>query len=338
MDFEMNLTIRRMQLFLPCLCTIITYYTVIYNFTTVKLIYAHLMNDYEQLLDDKELDIVKRYNKENRIYMLLTAIIFNIYHTLIIYPSMLSVILYLVGLSGDTQLILPIPVNYITDSRVFYGILIYELIGLTALAVIAFVTFTTYLVLVQHACNQFSILIMKTLQPFKKKQNSIEQDFYYSGPQKEHDWIVDIINRHIKTTQFIDLINSLSEMIYLIEIFFGMIIIIVDFIYTFQIVLENTSETVACCIYIVTSLFLIYINFYIGQKLLDHSNATYMELCKVPFYALTVKTQKLFLFIVARSMKSAELSIGGLFVSSHEVFAALIQKAFSVATVYYNMQ
>ncbi|XP_047367472.1 uncharacterized protein LOC124956112 isoform X2 [Vespa velutina] len=283
MDFEMNLTIRRMQLFLPCLCTIITYYTVIYNFTTVKLIYAHLMNDYEQLLDDKELDIVKRYNKENRIYMLLTA-------------------------------------------------------RLTALAVIAFVTFTTYLVLVQHACNQFSILIMKTLQPFKKKQNSIEQDFYYSGPQKEHDWIVDIINRHIKTTQFIDLINSLSEMIYLIEIFFGMIIIIVDFIYTFQIVLENTSETVACCIYIVTSLFLIYINFYIGQKLLDHSNATYMELCKVPFYALTVKTQKLFLFIVARSMKSAELSIGGLFVSSHEVFAALIQKAFSVATVYYNMQ
>ncbi|XP_046831410.1 uncharacterized protein LOC124429796 [Vespa crabro] len=179
MDFEMNLTIRRMQLFLPCLCTIIIYYTIFYNFTTVKLIYAHLINDYEQLLDDKELDIVKKYNKESKIYALLTA-------------------------------------------------------RLTVLTMIAFVTFTTYLILIQHACNKFSILIMKTLQPFKKKQNSIEQDFYYSGPQKEHDWIVDITNRHIKATQFIDLINSLSEMIYLIEIFFGMIIIIVDFIYKIQ--------------------------------------------------------------------------------------------------------
>ncbi|KAF7379461.1 hypothetical protein HZH66_014832 [Vespula vulgaris] len=119
-----------------------------------------------------------------------------------------------------------------------------------------------------------------------------------------------------------------------------MILIVVDFIYTFQmsVLLENTGEAIGCCIYIITSVFLIYINFYIGQKLLDHSNATYMELCKVPFYALTIKTQKLFLFVITRSMKSAELSIGGLFVSSHEVFAALIQKAFSVATMYYNMQ
>ncbi|XP_043684204.1 uncharacterized protein LOC122636728 [Vespula pensylvanica] len=340
MDFEMNLTVRWMQLFLPGLCTIITYYTVVYNFTTVKLIYERIMNDYEQLLDDEELDIVKKYNKESKLYMLLIAIIFNIYHTLIIYPSMLSVILYIVGLSDNIQFILPIPVNYISDSRAFYGVLIYELVGLTVLTVIAFITFTTYLMLIQHACNQFSILIMKTLQPFKKKQDCIEQDFYYSGPQKEYDWIVDIINRYIKATQFVDLINSLSEIIYLIEIFFGMILIVVDFIYTFQmsVLLENTGEAIGCCIYIVTSVFLIYINFYIGQKLLDHSNATYMELCKVPFYALTIKTQKLFLFIITRSMKSTELSIGGLFVSSHEVFAALIQKAFSVATMYYNMQ
>nr|KAF7390502.1 hypothetical protein H0235_017664 [Vespula pensylvanica] len=301
MDFEMNLTVRWMQLFLPGLCTIITYYTVVYNFTTVKLIYERIMNDYEQLLDDEELDIVKKYNKESKLYMLLIAIIFNIYHTLIIYPSMLSVILYIVGLSDNIQFILPIPVNYISDSRAFYGVLIYELVGLTVLTVIAFITFTTYLMLIQHACNQFSILIMKTLQPFKKKQDCIEQDFYYSGPQKEYDWIVDIINRYIKATQL-----------------------------TFQmsVLLENTGEAIGCCIYIVTSVFLIYINFYIGQKLLDHSNATYMELCKVPFYALTIKTQKLFLFIITRSMKSTELSIGGLFVSSHEVFAAMQSRAF----------
>lgn len=31
------------------------------------------MNDYKELLDDKELNIVKRYNKESKIYVLLTV-------------------------------------------------------------------------------------------------------------------------------------------------------------------------------------------------------------------------------------------------------------------------
>lgn len=80
---------------------------------------------------------------------------------------MLSVILYIIGLSDNIQFILPIPVNYISDSRAFYGVLIYELVGLTVLTVIAFITFTTYLMLIQHACNQFSILMYVIIK--KKK-------------------------------------------------------------------------------------------------------------------------------------------------------------------------
>nr|KAF7411042.1 hypothetical protein H0235_013649 [Vespula pensylvanica] len=60
--------------------------------------------------------------------------------------------------------------------------------------------------------------------------------------------------------------------------------------------------------------------------------------CQIPFYLLPTKTQKLLLFMIARSMKPCMLSIGGLFVSSHEVFSQLLQKAFSFAMVYYNVQ
>ncbi|KAI4472595.1 hypothetical protein M0802_016659 [Mischocyttarus mexicanus] len=82
----------------------------------------------------------------------------------------------------------------------------------------------------------------------------------------------------------------------------------------------------------------VYIYFYVGQKLSDHSSTAFEELRQVPFHIFSVKTQKLFLFLITRSNKPSFLSIGGLFVSSHEVFAALLQKAFSFATVYYSIR
>ncbi|KAI4472936.1 hypothetical protein M0804_015548 [Polistes exclamans] len=78
-------------------------------------------------------------------------------------------------------------------------------------------------------------------------------------------------------------------------------------------------------VFTVASVFFIYIIFYVGQRLLDHSITAFEELCQVPFYMLSPKTQKLFLFLITRSRKPSFLSIGGLYVSSHEMFAAILQ-------------
>ncbi|XP_043678159.1 uncharacterized protein LOC122633826 [Vespula pensylvanica] len=102
--------------------------------------------------------------------------------------------------------------------------------------------------------------------------------------------------------------------------------------------LKKTSEIIECSSYIVSTLFTTYVNFYIGQRLMNHSNAASNELCQVPYYVLSVKTQKLLLFTIMRSMKPCILSIGGIFVSSHEVFAWITQKAFSFSTIYYNLR
>ncbi|KAI4487801.1 hypothetical protein M0802_011816 [Mischocyttarus mexicanus] len=59
--------------------------------------------------------------------------------------------------------------------------------------------------------------------------------------------------------------------------------------------------------------------------------------CQVPFYILSKKNQKLLLLITMRSIKPCELSIGGLFTASHEIFAGLMQKAFSFAMAYYSL-
>ncbi|XP_043678160.1 uncharacterized protein LOC122633827 [Vespula pensylvanica] len=127
-------------------------------------------------------------------------------------------------------------------------------------------------------------------------------------------------------------------MIYLVGMSFEVILMFFNILYILQLstILQSVSETIECTTIICVSLLGIYINFYIGQMLINHNNATFHELCQVPFYVLSLKTQKLLLFMIARCMRPCELSIGGIFVASHEIFAGLIQKAFSFAMVYYN--
>ncbi|KAL2714436.1 LOW QUALITY PROTEIN: hypothetical protein V1478_015621 [Vespula squamosa] len=137
----------------------------------------------------------------------------------------------------------------------------------------------------------------------------------------------------------IDSVNNMTKVFFLICTFFGMILIILDFLGIFQLatLMRNTSDLIECSINIVGSLIGVYINFYMGQALINHSNAAFEEFCQIPFYVLSIKIQMLLLFIIARSRKQCALSIGGIFVASNEVFLGLLRKALSLAMVYYNI-
>ncbi|KAL2714433.1 uncharacterized protein V1478_015618 [Vespula squamosa] len=189
---------------------------------------------------------------------------------------------------------------------------------------IASLFISMYLIFVQHACTQFSVIMLKIRQPFKKYQQYRESPWCCRS-REEYDWIVDIIKRYRKATEFVDLLNKFSSRVYLIISFFAMLIIIFDFIYIFKLseILHNALETIDCCVIVVGTILVLYLNFYVGQKLLDHSNAIFEELCQVPFNNLTIKTQKMLLFMITRSMKPCVLSIGGMFISSHEVFSVV---------------
>ncbi|KAF7386948.1 hypothetical protein HZH66_011400 [Vespula vulgaris] len=99
----------------------------------------------------------------------------------------------------------------------------------------------------------------------------------------------------------------------------------------------NRTEAIEGFIYMIMLVFTLHFNFYLGQLLINYSNAAFRELCNIPFYILSIKTQKLFLFLLTRSIKPCEISIFGIFVISHKILAAIIQRAFSLAMVYYSL-
>ncbi|KAI4484002.1 hypothetical protein M0804_007458, partial [Polistes exclamans] len=87
--------------------------------------------------------------------------------------------------------------------------------------------------------------------------------------------------------------------------------------------LLNIREILEGIIFTIGFIFNLYINFYIGQLLTNYSNAAFIELCNIPFYTLSIETQKLLLFLLTRSVHPCEISIGNIFVASHRVFAAV---------------
>ncbi|XP_035737959.1 uncharacterized protein LOC118448603 [Vespa mandarinia] len=280
----------------------------------MKKLCSHIKSDYDRTYDEEEFNIMEKYTKK---------IIYFLYGCSLISSSILNLFLYLFGKKDKDQLTLPISINNDLSSWSYYSSLIYQVIMIYLLLTIACACFSSYWASIQHACSQFSIIIRRIHEPFQKHQMCLRKISYNRTPEEEFDWIFDIIKRFVRVTEFVDLINDFSETIYFVIISFGMFLIVFNFLYMFELFtkLKRKIEIIECSSYIISTLLTTYINFYIGQRLLNHSNDASNELCQVPFYVLSVKTQKLLLFAIMRSMKPCILSIGGMFVSSHEVFA-----------------
>nr|XP_050860752.1 uncharacterized protein LOC127068517 isoform X1 [Vespula vulgaris] len=285
-----------------------------------------LKSDYENFTGEEELEIVEKYTKETKLYVYVVVGFFNLYIISIISPSILNVLLHNFDILDDDQLTLPVPINNVTNGGLlYYSFLFYQLTMIFVLLLLGCLFYSLYMVFVQHACCQFSIIILKIRRPFKDIPKYVENVWLFEKPCEKFDWIVDIIYSYKNVTEYVDLINCFSQINYLIAVFCAMIFVIFDFIYLFQLLetLQSARDTIEYSITIVGSILVLYLNFYVGQKLLDQSNAVFEEMCKIPFYMLSIKVQKLLLFMITRSGKPCMLSIGGIFVSSHEVFAAV---------------
>ncbi|KAL2714466.1 uncharacterized protein V1478_015651 [Vespula squamosa] len=325
-DFVLQATIQIFQKGAASFLILSSYSTIYYRFVTIKLIINRIKLDYENFSDEEELKIIKKYTKETKLYVCVVLGFFNLYIILVTSPSILNVFLYNFNFLDDGQLTLPLPVNDVTHAGLlFYSLFSYQIIMSFVLLSIGCLFYSLYLVIVQHACCQFRIIILKIRRPFNKNPKYMQNVLLFERPCEEFDWIVDIIKSYNNVTEFIDLINYFSKINYLIAVFFSMIFVIFDFIYIFQLLetLQYTRNTIEYGITVVGSILVLYLNFYVGQKLLDQSNAVLEELCKIPYYMLSIKTQKLLLFMITRCGKPSMLSIGGMFVSSHEVFAGV---------------
>lgn len=151
----------------------------------MNLLLIRFKHDCEHLSDEMELNIMEKYTKQTKIYAYaivgnneniyekqlqrrcinylrshIFTVLFSFYVISITSSCTLNVLLYLFGTLNDNQLTLPIPINnHLNSGALYYFLFIYQTIAVYILLIIGCVVFVLYLVIIQHACCLFSIIM-----------------------------------------------------------------------------------------------------------------------------------------------------------------------------------
>ncbi|XP_035733482.1 uncharacterized protein LOC118446655 [Vespa mandarinia] len=305
-------------------------------FEQMKKILYRIKSDWDDLANKPELVILKKYAEISRLCTLTFAIFICLYIVFLISPSFLSAFQYVFGVINETELILPVPVDYFMKNQMFYYIVLtIEYVIILIAGTVGIANYSMYIVVVQHACALLTIVQWRAIERFVKNQ----QNNYYSSNNSEltdeREKIIHIIKFYNKAIEFIDLLKSFYETIHLFEEFFGFIYILL-----FQIIslTLNSAEGLTKLLFVLGSLSLIYAYFYLAQNLINHNVNVFTIFCEIPFYSLSLKTQNLLLFLIMRSMRPCNLSVKGAIVVSNDHFAAFMRKAFSFAMVLHSLQ
>ncbi|XP_047360822.1 uncharacterized protein LOC124953455 [Vespa velutina] len=183
-------TIKVLQYMFAAICFLYTYSNYYFKYVQIKAIVSHIKFDYEHMSNKYDFDITERYIKESKLHTFSIMVIFNVYFLATITPCFLSIFSYQLGTLENVNLTLPIPINNVLNlGPVYYSLLIYQATEIYISISVAIICFSTYLVFINHACCQLSVIRFKIGHPFKRRQKFIQI-------RNDFDWIVDVIKRH----------------------------------------------------------------------------------------------------------------------------------------------
>ncbi|XP_043485892.1 uncharacterized protein LOC122513553 [Polistes fuscatus] len=112
----------------------------------------------------------------------------------------------------------------------YYTMLLYQTIEVLMVTVIGSLSLSSFLVFIQHACCQCSIIKIKIRQPFAKYQQAGQNTKYFNTLTEEYNWISDIVNRHRISIEYVEMLRYVSNVVYLILILLAMILFMFNFL------------------------------------------------------------------------------------------------------------
>ncbi|XP_047370204.1 uncharacterized protein LOC124957309 isoform X2 [Vespa velutina] len=324
---ELNSIAKLLETTLITLCFGSCYYNLLSNSVIMKKILRRIDCDWMELANKQELIILKEYANISRICTIGNIISLYMYTGFLIFPSFHSFIQYIFGVIRYNELILPVHFEHFTKNRIGYYLgLCTQWSSITFLCTVAIANYTMFIAVILHACALFNVVVWKINDRFKDNRNNFYGNNENDKLLDENEWIVDIIKFYKSVIELVDLIKLFYEAINIFEGFFAMLITMIDYFYLFQLLSSDVNKTdgLTKLLYVIGSMSVIFVYFHLGQQLIDHNNYVFVTLCQIPFYSLSLKTQKLILFLIMRSMMVCNLSWKGTIVFSHNLFTVVI--------------
>ncbi|XP_072757394.1 uncharacterized protein [Anoplolepis gracilipes] len=232
-----------------------------------------------------------------------------------------------------TQVGLVYPANYMIDMDTYYVPIFIHMALCEMTYTFLLATFDVlYVTSVECCCGLFEGLRYRLENAFKFENNNdgLTQDISYSN-------IAYSIQRHIKTMQFVAIMESIYSLPLFIHV--GIIILMLSIV-GFQMI-TNTNDInnlIKHSSYINIITINIFFENWQGQKIIDSSEKVFESAYNTEWYNMPIPARKLLIMVIMASKKPLRLTMGKIFTMSYVTFNAVMRTSMSYFTLLLSMQ
>ncbi|XP_019697075.1 uncharacterized protein LOC105183319 [Harpegnathos saltator] len=315
----------------------IKYYAFWSNMGTVKLALKIIQSTYDELTDDSEIAIIKKYGTMAKRYTyVLTLLVTNSMFVFILLPFWPR-ILDVVWPANESRPHLPLQITmeyFLDQERYFYLFVLHANVIFCVGETTLLATGTIIIAYVQYTCGMFRVASYRMEQVMigtLKRSDTEYKSLIYKR-------LVYAIDMHRKATKFLKLILSKFEIFFFILL---ITIIITLSLNLYRVFYElstgyNIEKLLISFIFLSSHYVYMFISNLNAQQIIDHNEHVFATVYNIQWYTAPLHIQKMILFLLQRGTKAFYITIAGLFAGSLEGFTMLTSMSISYFTFVYS--
>ncbi|XP_050460195.1 odorant receptor 4-like [Cataglyphis hispanica] len=338
-DCTLDFVIKILSFVLFFMIFMIKYNSFWINSQAMRNLMEQLQNIYNELKDENEFNIMKKYGNNAKHYtariigVLMCSILIAFFVP--IWSSILDIVLPM-NESRSRSVLLLMTEYFVDQEKYFYLIFLHMYTAMFIGGIVIIGTGTMLIAYLKHACGIFTIASYRIEQAMtvNNLQNGLQNKIVI------HKGIICAVDAHCKAIEFSKSLISSLEGLFFLLIGFNVICLSLNLFEMYQILIYGDAKEEFLIHFVIVIVILLYMFLanYAGQEIIDHNNHIFYTAYNVHWYAAPLHIQKLILFILQRGTKVVSLNVGGLFAASLNCFATLATASVSYFTFIYSTQ
>ncbi|XP_070152587.1 odorant receptor 30a-like isoform X2 [Polyergus mexicanus] len=293
------------------------------NSQAMRSLLEQLQNICNELKDENEVNIMKKYGSNAKRYTtrMIGIFMFSIFISFCmpIWSHILDIVRPMNESRSHSTVLLT---QYFVDQEKYFYLIFLHINAAFCIGGTAIIgTGTMLIAYLKHACGMFTIASYRIEQAMtiNNLQNSFQNEIaIYKG-------IICAVDVHCKAIEFCKSLISSVEGLFFILIGFGVISLSLNLFEMYKALSYGDAKEEFLFHFIIVMIIFLYMFLanYAGQEIIDHNNHIFYAAYNVRWYVAPLHIQKLILFMLQRSTKAVSLNVGGLFAASLNCFASI---------------
>ncbi|KAL6431195.1 hypothetical protein ACFW04_007124 [Cataglyphis niger] len=312
-------------------------YTCLFNSDKIKNLSDQLYSHWKNLESPEEYEIMKTYAAKARLFSLIYSSYYIICCPMFILISLTPKILDIVlPLNESRPMLMPYEAHYFVhdDREYFYYIFFHALVAILIVITGILAHDCMVLTYVEHVCSIFAVAGFRFENlTYNKDTDLINNNLINVYNQK----IAISVHAHWQALQFAELLEDTFSITFAIQIAIVTVAMSISLL-QMAVQLDDILETMRYTAFVVGQLIHLFCFCLQGQRLIDHSFKIHDKIYNCLWYNMPVKSQRLLLNVMRRSLQPNILSAGGIYIFSLKSFTTVLQSSMSYFTVLASFQ